>query len=394
RFEDDACNHIEVQLEAKYVPNERVHAVLSVDADYYAYENNGDWDYDDDISIYNAYINLSGSSFNLKVGNQMVKWGKTDEISPLDNINPEDFRDGFVRSREERKMPIPMVNVELYKGLYKLQGLFIPFFEKSELDIHGRDWAFFDHFEQEIGTFEVKEEDYPNTFSNSEAGARFSGTIANLDYAFSYFYTRDDLPSIDSLTVPSGFPLSFTSATLKDLAEFARTTNQPIVLKHERQSITGFEFETTWGDFGLRGDLAYIYQGTFMTNELQSIRKPVFEYVLGADYNGPGSFYFNLQFSQAIVLNYDDRILFSDEITNTVYGEITKGILDDNLELGFRYYYSITGEDYYYSPNILLKYWENVTFELGAEIVGGPDDTILGLFQENDQVYGILEVHF
>jgi len=393
-FEDDDYNHAELRLEAKYVPNQRIHAVLSVDADYYMYGNNDDWDYDDDVRIYNAYIALSGSKFNLKVGNQMVKWGKTDEVSPLDNINPEDFRDGFVRRREERKVPIPMVNLELYEGLYKLQTLFIPVFEESDLDIVGRDWALLDHFEQEIGTFRVKEEDYPKNFKNSDAGVRLSGTITNLDYAFSYLYARDHLPSLGSLIVPAGFPLPFTSATFKDLAEFARTTDQPIELSYDRRSITGLEFETTWGDFGLRGDIAYIHERTFMTDALQSIKKPVFQYVLGADYNGPNAFYCNLQFSQAIVYDYDDSILLSEEITNTLYGEITKGILDDNVKLGLRYYYGITGKDYYYRPSILLKYWQNLKLEFGAEILGGPDDTILGVFQDNDQVYGILKIDF
>lgn len=393
-FEDDQSNHAEVILGLNYVFNRCFRAVLSAKADWFAYGNNGNWDYDDDIRLHEAYVALSGSHYNLKVGNQIVKWGKTDEVSPLDNINPQDFRDGFVRPREDRKVPIPMVNVELYKGLYGLQGIFIPFFEKSDIDILGRDWAFFDHFEQEIGNFEVKEKDYSNTLSNSEAGVRLSGTIVKLDYAFSYFDTRDDLPSIGSMFVPSGFPVSLNSATPKNLAEFARTTNQAVVLTHDRQGITGIEFETSWGDFGLRGDAAYIYQRSFITNELQSIRKPVFEYALGVDRNGTNSFYFNLQFGQAIVQDYDDRILFSDEITNTLYGEITKGILDDNVELGFRAYYSITGKDYYYSPNVLFKYWDNVNLELGAEIVDGPDDTTLGLFQDNDQIYSTLEVHF
>jgi hypothetical protein len=392
-FEDDQSNHAEVILELNYVFNRCFRGVLSAKADWFAYGNNGNWDYDDDIRLYDAYVALSGSHYNLKVGNQIVKWGKTDEVSPLDNINPQDFRDGFVRRREERKIPIPIVNIELYRGLYGLQGLFIPFYEKSEIDILGRDWAFFDHFEQEIGNFEVKEDDYSNTFRNSEAGVRLSGTTENLDYAFSYFYTRDDLPSLGSMIVPPGFPVPLTSATPKNLAEFARTTNQTVVLTYERQSVTGVELETTWGDFGLRADAAYIYRKSFFTNELQSIRKPVFEYALGADYS-PNSFYFNLQFGQTIVLDYDNRILWSDEVTNTLYGEITKGILDDNVELGFRAYYSITGKDYYYSPNVLLKYWDNVNLELGAEIVDGPDDTTLGLFEDNDQVYGTLEVHF
>jgi hypothetical protein len=393
-FEDDMYHHAELRLEAKYVLNPQIYAVLGVDLNHFAYGNDGDWDGDSDIRFWNAYFSVAGTHYSLKVGNQIVKWGKSDEIGPIDVINPEDYRDGFIRTRAERKVPIPMVNMELYKGMYRLQGLFIPIFYKSNLDLEGRDWALFDHFQEEIGYFQVEDQDYPTNLENSGVGVRFSGTVSNFDYAFDYLHIRDTLPSVGSLTVPAGFPLPFPSGSLKDLAQFAQMTGQPVVLEYVRQDIFGFEFETTWRDFGLRGEAAYTNPRSFITNELTNVEKSVFQYVLGADYRGPESFYCNLQFSQAVILDYDDRILFFDEVTNTVYGTVTKGILDENVELGFRGYYNFTNEDFFYNPNILLKYWQNVTFELGLEFVGGPADTTLGVFQDNDEVYGILRWFF
>ena len=239
-------------------------------------------------------------------------------MSPLDIINPEDLRDGFVRDRQERKLPIPMLDLKLYKDVYKLEALFIPFFEKSELDLLGRDWAYFDHYVEEIGDFSVIEEEPSNTFRNSEAGLRFSGTVRNLDYAFSYFYTRDDLPSVDSLVLPPGVSIDPDAATLKGLAEFSFLTRQPIQLRYIRQNVSGLELETTWRDFGIRGEAAYINKKPFMTDQLESIKRAVFHYVLGVDYSGLGGFYCNLQFSQEIIRDYEEGILFLDEVTNRV----------------------------------------------------------------------------
>jgi hypothetical protein len=394
-FEDDTYNHAELKLEAKYTLNPQIYAVLGVDLNHFAYRNDGDWDDDADIRFWNSYFNLSGARYNLRVGNQVVKWGKSDEIGPIDVINPEDFRDGFIRTRSERKVPIPMVNMDLFEGVYKLQGLFIPFFYKSDLDMKGRDWALFDHFQQEIGSFGVDNRDYPNTLENSGAGVRFSGTISNLDYAFDYLHIRDSLPSVSSLMVPAGFPLPVSSsATIKDLARFAQMTDQPVVLKYVRQDIVGFEFETTWKALGLRGEAAYTNPRSFITDELSNVEKSVFQYVLGADYRGPESFYVNLQFSQAIILDYDDRILFFDEVTNSVYGTVTKGILDENVELGLRGYYNFTNEDFFCNPNIVFKYWQNLNLELGVEFVGGPSDTALWVYRDNDEFYGILRWFF
>ena len=131
RFEDDRYDHLEVQLEGKYVLSQTLQFVLAIEANYFAYNNNSEWHHDGEVSLYNAYVNLALSHVNVKVGNQVVIWGKADEISPLDNLNPEDLRDGFVRRRVERKIPIPMVNVEWSQDVYKLQGIFIPFFKRA-----------------------------------------------------------------------------------------------------------------------------------------------------------------------------------------------------------------------------------------------------------------------
>lgn len=393
-FEDDNFNHAALQLEGKYDFNPNLYAVLGVDLNHFAYRNGGDWEGDVDLRFWNAYLNFSGTSYNLRVGNQIVKWGKADEVGPLDLVNPEDYREGLLQDRSDRKVPVPMINLELFKGVYKLQGVFIPFFEKSDIDIVGRNWALFDHYKEEVGNFRTEEEDYPNSLENSGAGTRFSGTIANLDYGFYYLHNRDSLPSIDSLIVPPGFPLPVTSNSIKDLARFAHTTGQPIRLKYDRRHIGGVDFETTLGDFGVRGEFAYISKKSFLTNELESISKPMIQYVLGADYNGPRSFYINLQFAQSIILDYEDKILFSEKYNNVINGKITKGILDDNVELSFRYLYGITEGDCYYNPAVILKYWQNVTFEIGAEFVDGPENTLLGVFENNDEVYVILEWYF
>ena len=393
-FEDDAFNHTELQLKAEYTPNESINILLSADADYFIYRNGGDRDYDSNVRPWECYVRFSGSGFDLTVGNQFVRWGKADEVSPLDIINPEDLRDGFVRDREERKLPIPMLDLKLFKDVYKLEALFIPFFVESELDLRGRDWAYFDHYGEEIGDFLVIEEDPPNTFRNSEAGLRLSGTVRNLDYAFSYFYTRDDLPSFDSLILPPGISIDPDSATLKDLTRFAFLTRQPIRLRYIRQNVVGFEFETTWRDFGLRGEAAYINKKPFMTDLLESIKRPVYHYVLGMDYNGPGSFYCNLQFSQEIIRHYEDGILFFDDVTSSVNGKVSKGILDDNMELSLRYLYNITKEDYYINPGVSLKYWKNITLDFGLEIEGGPSNSSLGIFDDNDEIYGIFKYQF
>lgn len=392
-FEDLYTNHLEVQAEAKYVVNPMLQFVLGLEANSFAHGNDSDWDHDGDVRLQNAYVNLALGKVNVRLGNQVVRWGKADEVSPLDNLNPEDFRDGFVRLRTDRKLPIPMLNVEVSEGVYKWQGLFLPVFVRSRLPLKGSDWALFNHTEDEIGPFRLRETTPPLTLGNGEVGTRFSGKLQAVDYAVSYLYTHEDLPAFRTLHTPPGFVVA-PGTTLRDFGRFAQNTAQTIVLDHNRQHILGFEFETVLGSFGIRGDLAYVSKRHVLTNTLQAVSKPTVQYIIGADYNGLSDFYMNLQFSQTFLLNYTSNILFANRLTNEFNGKISQELFNKNVKLELRYFYNITDKTYYLNPLINFQHWQNVAIEVGLDLIDGPADTLVGLFRDNTQGYVTLKVAF
>jgi hypothetical protein len=392
-YESDLSNHGEIKVGAQYAQSENLRAVASVRADSFAYENGSHWDTDSDFMLDETYVNWAAGTFNLKVGNQIVRWGKADELSPLDNLNPEEVKDGLVRPREERKLPTPMVNAEIYREPLKLQGVFIPYFEKSKFDRVGTDWALFRHLNEEIGPISIDQDKPSNNLENCLAGARLSGTVRHVDLGVSYLYGRDHLPSLGSLSLPPGAPPVPSSSNLKDLYQFAYLTGQPVTLHYDRQSIYGFEFETILGEVGVRGDLAYIDKRRFLTNDLENVKKRVLQYVVGGDYHGPESIYVNLQFSQSWILDYDDSILFDKELTNTFYGKASKGFSGDRLNLTLRSFYNLTDKSFFINPALELKYWKYFDVEIGVDFLEGSQNTALGWFGDNDQAYLIVRVY-
>jgi len=298
-YEYDGTSHTELRLKAAYNPGPNWYALFALDANAFLYRNGSDW-YDDlGVRPHEAFVRYSGPSYEISLGNQLVKWGKADEVSPLDNVNPEDLRGGFVRSRESRKLAVPMLNIKFFKDVYRLEALFIPFFRRSKLDLVGRDWALFTHLDREVRPFEIVATKPANNLSNSEFGLRFAGTVRKFDYALSFLHTREDIPSFDSLLTPPGFRVPDPDGVeLRHLVEFASNplAPQPIRLQYRRQNVLGFEFETTWKSLGVRGELAYLRKRSFLDDRLRRVEIPVWSYVLGVDYNKPGSFYVNLQF--------------------------------------------------------------------------------------------------
>lgn len=393
-FEDLYQNHVQGQLDFTLRLSQALEMKVGVGGDYYAHGREDDWRDDADFRLFDAYVNLNGKRGNLKLGNQIVRWGKADGFSPLDNLNPEDFRDGIGGRREDRKLRIPMVNLEIFAAGFTLQGIYIPYFFESKYDIRETDWALLDHYEAQVGGVGVIEENPENTFENGEGGARLSSTIGRVDYAFSYFYGLEDVGSLDSLAVPPGFDPTFSDRVIRDLVQFANATGQPIHLLHDRQQIVGFEFETTASVFGLRGDAAYTDRVSFITEQLQRVRKPVFQYMVGADYNGPGSVYLNVQFGQAFIDDFDDTILLAREWSSSVSGTISKGFSNDDYKLEFRWYYDFDGDGTLYNPKFIIDYWQNLTIELGAEFFDGTDFHPIGFYRDNDQGYLRVELRF
>jgi hypothetical protein len=120
----------------------------------------------------------------------------------------------------------------------------------------------------------------------------------------------------------------------------------------------------------------------------------MFQYMIGMDYDGPRESYFNLQFFQTLVDNYDEDIITADEMTLGLNGTVSKEFLYGKFKPEFRFYYDMTEGSSLLNPKLLIKYWEVFSLEVGAEFFDGPEDTLLGLYADNDQVYTILEVDF
>lgn len=393
-LESDALNHFQAMAKLNYNSDTFLSAQLGLLANSYTSENNGESDSDNEIRLHEAYVNLSMSSLNVKLGNQIVRWGKSDGYSPIDNVNPEDFRGGIAGRKEERKNPIPMANVEVDVRGTTIQALYIPDHYKSDFDIVGTDWSLFGPTDPTSSRVDYEEEEFDGPFGDPEFGIRIASTVHQFDFALSYLATRSDTPSIGSLSIPVGFPLDLENSSLRDLAAFAIATNQSIPILYEPQNIYGIEFETTWSDFGIRGDVAYFDAISLLNTDLDQIKKPQLQYVLGLDYISPSDFYINVQFSHLRILDYEETIAFQEEDVYSIHGTISQEFMDGELKLELRAFYDLSGDSTLYHPQILIKPWDNISIEIGAEIISGSNQTMFGLFEDNDQYYGTVKFEF
>jgi len=158
-----------------------------------------DW-VDDDFSekyhrtffrLKEAYVDLGFNDFDLRLGNQVLVWGKSDGMPITDVITPIDLSEFVIPEFEDQRLGIPAAKLSYYLGDFTFEGVFIPWFYGNNIPDDGN-WKIrpdYDEFETAtaIGFFEqggvaiggirIEEETPDNGWDDVEFGIRVSGLL-------------------------------------------------------------------------------------------------------------------------------------------------------------------------------------------------------------------------
>ncbi len=384
-----------------------VSARLSAEIRHLAYAND-QADNDTEVDLRQASLQFSAARWDLSLGKQRLRWGKSDQLSPLDSLNPMDMRRFMLPDLEDRALTSWLGRLRWLGDRLGVEAVVSPWFEESELDYFDSDWALYRNLRQSIlehptlpaeakayaANLRVRETEPSDTLENMSGALRLSWRTSSSDFALSYRYGWETLPTITSFPVKNidynGDPSSDPAALLAP----AVLTDEAVEAGFERQRILGFEWETVLDPVGFRGEIAYLDDVAFLATDLTSERREALHLVSGIDYTSVSEWYFNLQASWYRIFDYADSILYFEEDNVALLGEISKPLWRGNLEALTRFNYNITDASSYLQPALKIKYFTNVEAEVGANIFSGDGDTLLGSYDQADQVYAQLTFSF
>lgn len=339
------------------------YVLASVQSDYLGFGPDPSDD-DHDADIHEAYLSHAAPGWDLRLGRQIVRWGKTDQISPVDNLNPQDLREFVTPELEERKLPNWMARLRLFPKDTTVEGIFVPFFKENEFDFEGNTWALFG---TEPSGLRFDEDEPGKGLDDSDYGLRVSRTFAGWDVSASYLHATEKSPH---LRFDPFNPMGPT-----------------VHAEYRRQDIFGLEFETTAHKFGIRGEGAYFDRQSLPTDDIDSVSKPVLYYVLGVDYLGEDDWYANVQFSHQHVFEHESDILFLEQDNFFINGEINREFWRGKAMLKLRYAVDVVDGGSFFIPETILTHFENIELSLGANLFFGPADSYFGRYRDNDQAF-------
>ena len=193
------------------------------------------------------YAEFRSRRFDVRAGASRVVWGRLDEIQPTDVVNPIDLTRFLLEGRSEARLPVGLLRGRVFlPGSSTLEAVLVPAFRASRFDQLAEDTS---PFNLARGANVVCPPGAPGpcrllpidrreprlAWSNAQGGARFTSTLARVDWGVSAYRGFRTFPSV---TIAGAGP-------------------QAVVLEaFPRFTMLGADFETVRGQWGVRGEAA------------------------------------------------------------------------------------------------------------------------------------------
>ena len=207
------------------------------------------------VDLREAYVNMYAGPFDLRLGQQVIVWGRADAINPTNNLTPSDLR---VHSPNEDDRRVGNFAARAYLNFepIRIEGVWVPLYSPSELP-----------FTLPTGAALVQPRFPDFNIKNGTEAARVHLELPAFEASVSYLYGYAPLPG-------------FEYAGSFDTGANYHVDVRRVAYNHQ---VIGADFATTLADWlGVRGEVAL--RQPFHYKSRNYVPKPDLMYVLGVDH--------------------------------------------------------------------------------------------------------------
>jgi len=300
-----------------------------------------------------GFLTAHFAKADLRLGKQIVAWGRADGINPTDNLTPRDYT-VMLPFEDDQRLGTPSAKLDVYlTDNYTFTVFTSLWFEPDKVPLPTA--------QRSLPEFVP-----PRSFSSTEVGLRLNRAAEGLDWSMSYFHGYSLLPDLN--LVGASAP----------------------ALNHDRTDVVGADFARNLGRFGFRGEVAYIT--TRDRHGTDSFTKnPQLFWIFGVDRTFFENLNLNVQFFQRRVSAYRnpktirDANVRSIAIFNAILGgefdRTSNGIsfrisdkwLHDTLEAEVFGIVNFNHGDAFARPSLTYTISDQWKATIGAELYRGPE---------------------
>ncbi|HTB58676.1 MAG TPA: DUF1302 family protein [Polyangia bacterium] len=354
------------------------------------------------VDLREAYVNAYLGPLDLRIGQQIIVWGRADALNPTNNLTPLDFR---IHSPIEDDIRVGNAGARAFLRFapFRLEGVWMPLYLPTELPVVQLP-QYVSYGAPLFPSFNLKD--------GTEA-VRLHLEVPAIEMSVSYLHGYAPLPGL-TLT---GLTLT---ATTDAAGNFTPGATPPSILVSRtayEQQVLGFDFSTSLGEVAtLRGEAAYRRPYNWAVPVDRHIAYPDLQYTIGADHTF-GSLSVIVQYMGRYVFDWqkqsgpagplDTAMLptepmsnsraVSDDInsvlaqTNQILFSQTAQIqhlatlrfewltLHETLSISSLCLYNFTTREWLVTPRIGYRLSDAMTIYAGAQVFHGPADTLFGI---------------
>ncbi|CAA6823074.1 MAG: Unknown protein [uncultured Sulfurovum sp.] len=220
-----------------------------------------------EVELFDAYVEGSlTNNLDMKLGRQVVVWGRSDTIRITDVLNPLDNRRPAMVDIEDLRLPVAMAKFDYFLG----------------------DWRI-----TPIATLEQR------FTKNPPAGSAFNASVNSLPNNEDY---NDILPALSVGAEFSGFDVNFYAAKIRDDAGYFSNAK----LKHDKTNMFGTALNVLNGSWLFKAELAHFDALKYTTTANKEFKRS--DGLVGVEYNGIVDTIISYDASLRKVHDYDVRL--------------------------------------------------------------------------------------
>ncbi len=325
--------------------------------------------YEQELEIDDLYLQGSlTSSLDIKIGRQIVVWGKSDNIRVTDILNPLDNRLPGMVDIKNRRLPVTMTKLDYYTGDWNLSGIVMHEARFSKNPVYNSDFY--------PGKGPLPPEEKPSvSMDNQQYGLALNGIF-------------------------SGWDLSLYGAwVFDDRAHITQDTNGSLYREHNRIFMTGMTGNIALGNWLLKGETAW-FDGLEFANMEDDDQVSRLDLMGGVEYLGFSETLLSLEIVNRHLIDFDEQLTLAPDIAQEDVVQMVAIFVRDfaNDTIQFKTMLSIFGlhgEDGAFE-RFQLEYdlTDSLTMTGGVIFYQSADQGALSTIEDNDRLFCELVYEF
>lgn len=324
-------------------------------------------------NVREAYADYQDDRFGVRIGKQIIAWGRADRFNPTDNLTPRNYQILSADDDDQRFGTVGVSVVAYLPSALSITGIMLPGFASSQIPSGS--------LPANIAVIQPHED---NTLNDLQWGLKLGRAAQGLDWSLSHYEGWSLLPEL--ALGPTG-----------------------LVLRNSRMRASGADFAVGFTGWGLRGEAAKVQ---FERPTDGSLYPHSYLYtVLGVEFTSWESATVNMQwlhrriddfqdprqtigpFAQVALANASIHNQFDHE-QNGVAVRISRLWRNDTIRAEFAVAKFFQHGDYVLRPKIEYAINDSWRAVLMADIYRGPQDSFLGSLRKNSLTYAELRYQF